>query len=59
MKTIFFLGHPAYYHLFKNVIRGLIQGGHEILVLYKSKDVMGELNAAKSCSKTKLLVTSY
>ncbi len=48
MKIIFFLGHPAHYHLFKNVIRGLIQRGHTILVVYKSKDVLEDLIARES-----------
>ena len=54
MKIIFLFGHPAHYHLYKNVIRDLMQRGHDILVLvlYKSKDVLGELMATESWFKT-------
>jgi predicted glycosyltransferase len=43
MKILFFLAHPAHYHLFKNTIRILGKSGHETLIVTKTKDVLGDL----------------
>lgn len=43
MKVLFHLGHPAHYHLFKNVISKLEKNGHEPLILIKEKDVLRNL----------------
>jgi len=43
MKILFYLGHPAHFHLFKNVIRVLSDKGHEIDILIKKKDILEDL----------------
>ncbi len=43
MKVLFHLGHPAHFHLFKNVIKKLHQNGHATFVLIKKKDVLEQL----------------
>ncbi len=43
MKCLFFLGHPAHFHLFKNIIKKLEENGDETLVLIKTKDILEEL----------------
>lgn len=43
MKVLFHLGHPAHFHLFKNVIRQLKANGHQTHILIKKKDVLEEL----------------
>lgn len=43
MKILFHLGHPAHFHLFKNVIKNLQNNSHEIIILIKTKDVLEEL----------------
>ena len=43
MKYLFYFGHPAHYHLFKNIIRELINRHHSIKVLIKSKDILENL----------------
>jgi hypothetical protein len=43
MKILFHLGHPAHFHLFKNVIQTLTQKDHQIFILIKKKDVLEEL----------------
>ena len=43
MRILFHLGHPAHYHLFKNVIKRLIQTGHHTFILIKKKDILEEL----------------
>lgn len=43
MKTLFFLGHPAHFHLFKNVIKQIETEGHEIDILIKKKDILEDL----------------
>jgi len=42
MKYLFFLSHPAHFHLFKHVIKYL-QKKHEIKIVTKSKDVLSSL----------------
>lgn len=40
MKILFYLGHPAHYHLFKNVISTLKSKNHDVDVLIKKKDIL-------------------
>lgn len=42
MKILFYLGHPAHFHLFKNAIK-LLSDKNEISVLSKKKDILDEL----------------
>ena len=37
------MGHPAHYHLFKNVIQKLQEKGHRIHILIKKKDILENL----------------
>jgi len=43
MKYLFHLGHPAHFHLFKNVIANLKANGNQIFILIKKKDVLEDL----------------
>lgn len=43
MKVLFHLGHPAHFHLFKNVISRLETKDHQTHVLIKEKDVLKTL----------------
>lgn len=43
MKFLFYLGHPAHYHLFRNVILNLERKGHSLVILIKKKDILEEL----------------
>lgn len=43
MKLIFFLNHPAHFHLFKETIRILKRKNHQIVILIKKKDVLQDL----------------
>ena len=38
-----YLGHPAHYHLFKNVIKNLKADGYEVDVLIKKKENLEQL----------------
>ncbi|MEO0312511.1 MAG: hypothetical protein RIQ89_2168 [Bacteroidota bacterium] len=40
---LFYLGHPAHFHLFKVVMKNLKNKGHNILILIKKKDILEEL----------------
>lgn len=40
MKILFYLGHPAHFYLFKNVISELKIRGHKISILIKKKDIL-------------------
>jgi uncharacterized protein len=42
MKILFYLGHPAHYHLFKNVIRKLEQN-NTCKIIIKKKDILQNL----------------
>lgn len=43
MKYLIFLGHPAHYHLFSNIISKLEQKNHEVKVLIRNKDILEQL----------------
>ncbi|MDD3876060.1 MAG: DUF354 domain-containing protein [Bacteroidales bacterium] len=43
MKILIYLGHPAHFHLFKNVILELNDNHHEVTILIKKKDVLEDL----------------
>jgi predicted glycosyltransferase len=43
MKVLFHLGHPAHFHLFKNVILDLEKRKHKINILIKKKDILEDL----------------
>lgn len=43
MKYLFYLAHPAHFHLFKNTIRSLKNLGHEVRITIKTKDVLQQL----------------
>jgi len=43
MKILFYLGHPAHYHLFKNVISELLRKKHKVSILIKKKDILEDL----------------
>lgn len=42
-KILFYFGHPAQYHFAKNAIRQLINDGHEVCILIKTKDMLEDL----------------
>lgn len=43
MKVLFHLGHPAHYHLFKNIIKKLKESKFQIKILIKKKDILEDL----------------
>jgi predicted glycosyltransferase len=43
MKYLFYLGHPAHFHLFKNIIWQLQKDGHDTRIVIKKKDVLENL----------------
>jgi hypothetical protein len=43
MRYLFYLGHPAHFHLFRNTIISLKSNGHDIRVLIKKKDILEDL----------------
>ena len=43
MKILFFLGHPAHYHLFKHTIWELKQKGFDVRIYIKTKDILEAL----------------
>jgi hypothetical protein len=43
MRAIFDLGHPAHFHLFKNVILCLRESGHDIEIVARQKDCLIDL----------------
>lgn len=55
MKVLFHLGHPAHFHLFKNVITKLQENGHETTVAIKKKDVLEDLLVSSGIEYTNIL----
>jgi len=47
MKILFALGHPAHFHLFKNVIEKLSKNGHAVQIIISEKDILKKLLAEK------------
>lgn len=43
MRVLFHLGHPAHFHLYKNVIKNLKSENHEVSILIKKKDILEDL----------------
>ena len=43
MNVLIQLSHPAHFHLYKNVARNLMDDGHEVYILIKTKDILEEL----------------
>jgi predicted glycosyltransferase len=43
MRYLFFLGHPAHFHLFRFVVPALQKNGHQTVVLIRSKDILEDL----------------
>lgn len=43
MKAVVYLGHPAHFHLYKNVIKNLKKDGHTVEVLIKKKENLEQL----------------
>ena len=43
MNIVVQLGHPAHFHLYKNVISNLNRNGHKVFVLIKKKDILEDL----------------
>ncbi|MFA5046775.1 MAG: DUF354 domain-containing protein, partial [Paludibacter sp.] len=46
MKILIYLGHPAQFHFFKNIISRLSADGHQVKILLKTKDMLEELAQA-------------
>ena len=49
MKYLFFLSHPAHFHLFRRTIN-ILRKNHEVKILIKSKDILSELIAREGWS---------
>lgn len=43
MQLLFYMGHPAHFHLYKETIKELNKKGVECVILIKSKDVLEDL----------------
>ena len=45
MRVLFYLGHPAHYHMLREPAMELRRKGHEVAFAVKAKDILGELLA--------------
>ena len=43
MNILIQLSHPAHFHLYKNVARNLMDDGHKVFILIKTKDILEDL----------------
>lgn len=48
MKILFYLGHPAHFHLFRLTIESLKKKNHSVKILIKKKDILEDL--LKNCN---------
>ena len=57
MKYLIFLGHPAHYHLFKNLNADLLKKGHQTKVIIRSKDILEDLCSGSGMEYQNVLPT--
>lgn len=43
MNVLVQLSHPAHFHLYKNIARNLMNDGHRVFILIKTKDILEDL----------------
>ena len=43
MNVLIQLSHPAHFHLYKNVAKNLMDDGHKVCILIKTKDILEDL----------------
>ena len=43
MNILIQLSHPAHFHLYKNVAKNLMNNGHQVFILIKTKDILEDL----------------
>lgn len=43
MNILIQLSHPAHFHLYKNVAKNLMDDGHKVFILIKTKDILEDL----------------
>ena len=55
MKILFYLGHPAHFHLLKNSVSELIRHGHNVHILTKKKDILDYLLKSSGFNYTNIL----
>lgn len=56
MRILICLGHPAHFHLFKNVIHKLKSDGKKVLIIIKKKDVLEKLLDTTNISYENILL---
>ena len=56
MRLLIYIGHPAHFHLFKNVIYNLKNKGHDVLITSKNKDILDKLLAEEGLKHHNILV---
>ena len=55
MKFLFYLGHPAHFHLFKHTMKRLRTNGHTIEIIIKTKDILEKLLESDNIGYTNIL----
>lgn len=43
MNILIQLSHPAHFHLYKNVAKNLMNDGHQVFIIIKTKDILEDL----------------
>jgi len=55
MRILIYCAHPAQYHFFKNIIKKLVEKGHVIKLLIKTKDILETLVNEDGCEYENIL----
>ena len=55
MKFLIHLGHPAHFHLFKNILKFLEEKGHKVFLVINGKDILEELLIREKINYYKIL----
>lgn len=59
MNILFQLSHPAHFHLFKHNIKQLIENGHNVHILIKTKDILEDLLIASDLPYKNILPMAH
>ena len=59
MNILIQMSHPAHFHLYKNVARNLMQDGHHVFILIKTKDILEDLLKASGLPYCNILQEAH
>ena len=59
MNVLIQMSHPAHFHLYKNMARNLMDDGHQVFILIKTKDILEDLLKASGLPYYNILAEAH